>query len=167
MECDAPHPDPARVSEGRPTSRRPRAVRRTAAALLLAAAPVIAPAEGRSGSASVQPYPSHWPPLAGMSSRCTELRGQYLDPFPVDRAGAPPRDGARYGAWAVFGIARHTARADDPTVAIRQFTLDVRADGALSLRCVTDGAEVATRVFAAEDVRCGADGLSLIAYDRG
>jgi hypothetical protein len=175
MNRDAPSAGTARRVATRRVVARCLPARRAAAcrlhvasacaALLLAAAP--AAAEGLSGGGYVQPYPSQWPRLAGMSARCTELRGHYADPIPVDRAGVPPREGARYGAWAAFGIAMHTARADDPTVSFRRFTLDVRPDGGLSVRYATDGAEVATRDFPASEVSCGAEGLSLTAFDRG
>lgn len=114
----------------------------------------------------MQPYPAQWPRLAGMSSRCIELRGEYDDPIPVDRAGVLPREGGRYGGWAAFGMARHTVGADDPTIAIRRFVLDVRADGSLNVRYVADGIEVATRSFPAGDVTCGSDGLALTAFER-
>jgi len=143
-----------------------RSVARIASGLLLAAAPALAPAAGPVGEPRVQPYPAGWPTLAGMSSRCTELNGLYGDPMVPDRGGAPPRDGIRDGAWAAFDLPINVVRADDPLVVMRQLALDVRSDGSLDVRDLLDGAEVVRRSFAAAEVSCGADGLSLTARDR-
>jgi hypothetical protein len=143
-----------------------RSVARVAAALLFAAAPSLACASGPVGDPRVQPYPAGWPALAGMSSRCTELDGLYGDPIVADRGGAPPRDGIRDGAWAAFDLPIGVVRADDPLVVMRQLALDVRSDGSLDVRYLLDGAEVVRRSFAAAEVSCGAEGLSLTARDR-
>ena len=94
MNRAAPPSSPPRPAADHRISGRSRLVL-LATVLLLGATPALAPAEGFSGGGYVQPYPAQWPRLIGMSARCTELRGQYLDPIPVDRAGAPPREGGR------------------------------------------------------------------------
>lgn len=161
-----PHAAPSARTADRHGPRRAQVAARAVSAVLLAMTPALVQAQRLPAESHAQPYPAAWPSLSGMSPSCAEIAGRYRDPMDSDRGGAVPRDGIRYGAWAALGFASNTVGANDPLFTTRQVEFKVRADGALAVRYVLDGAEVATRSFPGSAVACRPDGLALTAFDR-
>lgn len=121
----------------------------------------------------VQPYPSDWPQLTGMSDTCVEVEGAFVDPntWRWDREENPgSKYGAKYGgtrqaAWVAFGLSPSDVRPEDKNFRSRVFTISMAPNESLTIGYLIDGKVAASKSFTKDKLSCNKDGLTITVQD--
>lgn len=129
---------------------------------------------GAFSKETIQPYPSSWPALAGMSANCAEVQGSYIDPN-ERRWKHEQQPDSLYGeklgpqydkAWIAFGLSPKEVQHETRYAVPRVFSIEMAADRTVLVKYTIGGMLVSSRSFGRGQWSCNAEGLVLTVFDR-